>query len=97
MNVISKRGLLDLAARHPETLASLTIWHERVRRASWHGLNEVRLDFPSADQVGDVLLFNVMGGNYRLIATVAYQVQRMYVKALLTHREYERKEWMKWV
>ena len=96
MHVISKRGLLALAARHPETLASLTIWHERARRATWRGLIEVRRDFPSADQVGDVLIFNVMGGNYRLIATAAYHAQRIYVKALLTHREYERKEWMKW-
>jgi len=96
VNVISKRGLLDLAARHPETKASLTVWHERVRRATWRGLNEVRRDFPAADQIGEVLVFNVMGGNYRLITTVAYQVQRIYVKALLTHREYERKEWKKW-
>jgi len=94
--VISKRGLLSLVARHPETMASLIVWHERVRRATWLGLINVRRDFPSADQIGSVLIFNVMGGNYRLITTVAYQAQRIYVKALLTHREYERKEWTKW-
>jgi len=96
VNVISKRGLLDLAARHPETLSALTVWHERVRRAEWRGLHSVRQEFPSADQVGDVLIFDIMGGNYRLITRVAYPVQRIYVKALLTHRQYERKEWMKW-
>ena len=27
---------------------------------------------------------------------VNYNVQRLYVKALLKRREYDRKEWMKW-
>jgi len=38
----------------------------------------------------------VPGGNFRLITHVQYGAQRIYVKALLNHREYDRKEWMKW-
>jgi mRNA interferase HigB len=68
-----------------------------VRRASWKGLHDVRRQFPSADQVGDVLIFNIKGNHYRLITRVNYQVGRIYVKAVLTHAEYNRKEWMKWV
>ena len=67
-----------------------------MKRAQWRGLNAVRKDYPSADQVGDVLIFNVLGGNYRLIGRVTYAGQRIYVKALMTHGEYDRKEWMKW-
>jgi len=33
-------------------------------------LRVVTEQFPSADRVGSVLVFNVLGGNYRLIATV---------------------------
>lgn len=97
MNVISKSNLLkNLAARHPETIPVLARWWKFAKRAQWQGLHEVRRDFPSADQVGNVLIFDVLGGNYRLITRVSYRVQRIFVKALLTHREYERKEWMKW-
>src|ERR1017187_1660638 len=56
----------------------------------------VRREYPSADQVGDVLIFDVLGGNFRLMTRVKYNLQRIYVKALLNHREYDRKEWMKW-
>jgi hypothetical protein len=35
-------------------------------------------------------------GNFRLITRVSYNVQRIYIKALLKHKEYDRKEWMKW-
>lgn len=39
---------------------------------------------------------HVMGGNYRLIVVVAWPGRRCYLKALLTHREYERNLWHKW-
>ena len=96
MNVISKRGLMNLAAKHSETVAVLEHIYRVARKSRWHGLHEVREAFPSADQVGSVLIFNVLGGNYRLIMTVSYSRQLMHVKALLTHGEYDRKEWMKW-
>jgi mRNA interferase HigB len=67
-----------------------------VKRAEWRNLNEVRKDYPTADYVGNVLIFNVLGGNYRLIVRVTYSWQRIYVKSIMTHGEYNRKEWMKW-
>jgi len=96
LSVISKPGLLKLAKKHPETIPTLTLWHKAARKAEWRGLHEVRREYPSADQVGSVLIFDVMGGSYRLITRVKYNAQRIYVKALLNHREYDRKEWMKW-
>jgi mRNA interferase HigB len=96
VNVISKPGLLKLARKHSETLATLTLWYKVARKAQWRGLHEVRRQYPSADQVGDVLIFDILGGNFRLITRPVYDRQRIYVKALLNHREYDRKEWMKW-
>jgi len=97
VHAISKSGLLKLVKKHPEALSTLTQWFKVAKRAEWHGLHEVRRLYPSADQVGDVLIFDVLGGNFRLITRVSYNLQRIYVKALLNHREYDRKEWMKWV
>ncbi len=94
--MISRRGLVSLAARHPETSATLDRWYRVARKAGWRGLNDVRKQFPSADQVRKILILNVLGGNYRLITRVEYDTQRLFVKALLTHSEYERKEWLKW-
>jgi mRNA interferase HigB len=96
LNVISKRGLQKLGKRHPSTLPSLALWYTLARKAEWRSLSDVRETFPTADQVGDVLVFNVMGGNYRLIVRAAYTKQALYTKAVLNHREYDRKEWMKW-
>jgi mRNA interferase HigB len=56
----------------------------------------VRKDFPSADQIGNVLVFNVKGNKYRLVVRVDYPRQELYIKALLTHAEYDKRGWMKW-
>ena len=94
--MISRKGLLKFARKHPETMKILLSWHRVARKADWNGLHEVRQDFPSADQVGGALIFDILGGSYRLIAAPVYKRRRIYLKALLTHREYDRKEWMKW-
>ena len=96
MNVISKRGLLKLAACHADVLDPLVAWFHVARKAEWRGLNDVRKDFPSADQVGEALVFNIKGNRYRLIARVNYRRQRIFVKELLTHVEYNREGWIKW-
>jgi len=42
------------------------------------------------------LIFDMPHNRYRLIVVAAFQTQRLYVKALLTHKEYDREEWKKW-
>ena len=47
--------------------------------------------------VNDLLVFNIRGNRYRLIAYPVFSRRRIYVKALLTHAEYDRKDWVtKW-
>lgn len=95
VNVISQRGLKNLLKGVSFDVAEEAIeWYKKARKADWKSLEDVRRDFPNADQVGDVLIFNIRGNRYRLI--IIFGVSRLYVKALLTHKEYDRKEWMRW-
>jgi mRNA interferase HigB len=99
VNVISKRGLKELTETHKvdrDTREELHDWYRAAHASFWRGLSDVRIHFPSADQVGRVLIFDIRHNRYRLITLVVFPKQRLYVKALLTHKEYNRKEWMKW-
>ena len=97
MNVISKGSLLKLAKKHPGAIEELTEWYKMARKAEWTRFEDVRNDYHSADQVGQVLVFSVAWNNFRLITTIDYPTKRIFVKALLTHKEYDREEWKKWV
>ncbi|MBZ5619432.1 MAG: type II toxin-antitoxin system HigB family toxin [Acidobacteriia bacterium] len=96
MNVISKRGLMKLAKKRPGATEELTEWYKTARRADWTRPEDVRKRFASADQIGDVLVFDICHNDYRLITTVDCPTKRIFVKALPSHKEYDRKEWMKW-
>jgi mRNA interferase HigB len=100
VNVISRRGL-DEAAKalnvDRDTAAELTMWFHEARKANWTHLSEVRMDFPSVDQIGHVLVFNIRHNRYRLIVRVTFPKQKLYVKELLTHTQYDREEWKQWV
>ena len=95
--MISKTGLEDLLkGKSSDVSDEARAWYRAARAASWQSLQDVRKAFPDADMVGAVLIFNIRGNRYRLIVTEVFARQRLYVKALLTHKEYDRKEWTKW-
>jgi mRNA interferase HigB len=96
VTVVAKAELVAQAKKHAGALEPLMAWYAVASRAEWRGLHQVRRDFPSADQIGNVLVFNVKGNTYRLIVRVDYPKQELYVKVLLTHAEYDKRGWMKW-
>jgi len=96
VNVIGKRGLRDPPAKRPAVGPEALTWFRIAVTANWSCFADVRATFPSSDMIGEVLVFNLGHSRYRLIATVFFATREIYVKTLLTHKEYDRKEWTKW-
>ena len=53
-------------------------------------LADIRKFYPSADQVGKTLIFNIGGNNYRLLCCVSWELRRLFFRALFTLAEYDR-------
>ena len=49
--------------------------------------------FPSADQVKDLVIFNIGGNKYRLIASIHFNRGKVYIRHVLTHRQYDQGAW----
>ena len=54
---------------------------------------DLRTAFPSADQVGRLTVFNIGGNKARLIAAIHYNRCKVYIRAVLTHQEYDEGKW----
>ena len=93
MHVITRKRLNEYAAKHPEASASLAHWYQLVSKKNYANFAELRSDFPAADQVGKLTVFNVGGNKVRLIAAIHYNRQRVYIRAVLTHKEYDKEAW----
>jgi mRNA interferase HigB len=63
MHVISLRRLREFWQSHSPAERPLRAWFTRVEEAQWRNLVEVRQDFPPADQVKRLTVFNI-GGNH---------------------------------
>jgi mRNA interferase HigB len=71
----------------------LAQWYRTIKPATIHSFVELRTLFPSADQVGKLTVFNIGGNTARLIAAIHYNRQKVYIRAILTHNEYDLGKW----
>ena len=97
MNVISKRTLFEKASRYPDATVAIQDWFDAARAAEWRNLEEVRRTYPATDMVGVLAVFNIKGNHYRLIVRMAFPYRRVYIKEFLTHAEYTKGAWKKWL
>jgi mRNA interferase HigB len=93
VNVVSRKALKNFAKAHILAAEPLDNWYRRARKAKWKDLAEVRLDYPHADPVGKCTVFNIGGNKFRLITKISYVGQAIYIKRVLTHREYSKGGW----
>ena len=69
------------------------MWAKIAESSEWHNIQEVRASWPSADAAGQLTVFNISGNKYRLIAYVDYVYKKVFIRAVLTHEEYDRERW----
>ena len=93
MHVITRKRLNEFAEKYPETRTALAKWYYSVRRNDFSSLPNLKLMFPTVDQVGKLTVFNVGGNKVRLISAIHYNRKRIYIRAVLTHEEYDRGKW----
>ncbi len=93
MRVISRRSLREFWERHSKARNSLLLWYERVTKTVIENFAQLRQMFPSADQVSNFTVFNISGNNYRLITYIDYQAQIIFIRAVLTHADYDKENW----
>ncbi|HLH05979.1 MAG TPA: type II toxin-antitoxin system HigB family toxin [Terriglobales bacterium] len=93
MWIISRKKLVEAAARHGDLAAPLDAWFRVAKQASWRSLHDVRRTWAKTDHVGTCTVFNIKGNEYRLIAWVNYQSQKIFIRHVLTHAEYDKGGW----
>ena len=93
MHIITRKRLLDFAQKHPACKSGLEISYRIIKSSKFNKFAEIRKVFPSADQVGKFTVFNIGGNKARVIVAIHYNTQRVYIRYVLTHAEYDRNKW----
>jgi mRNA interferase HigB len=85
--------LREFAQKHSNSREALDSWYKIASKAVWSNLVEVQSVFPTAEAVGNFTVFNIKGNSYRLIVSIDYERQLIYIKYILTHAEYDKDSW----
>ena len=93
MEIIRRDRLVEFVQKHPNTRASLNRWHDLVQERNFRSFVELRSVFPHVSQVGKLTIFNIAGNNVRLIVSMRYDEQRIYIRDVLTHAAYDKGKW----
>ncbi|MEH2026564.1 type II toxin-antitoxin system HigB family toxin [Nostoc sp.] len=89
MHIITRLRLTEFWEKHPNAQTSLRLWYKITSLAQWQNFVELRQAFPSADQIGNFTVFNIGGNNYRLITLVDYKYEKVFIRYVLIHGEYD--------
>lgn len=93
VRTLNRRRLKEYAGDHPDAADALRAWWGATQRAEWSSFAKVRNTFPSASYVDPVIVFNIKGNEYRLVAYVDYERGLVVLKWFGSHAEYDRERW----
>lgn len=93
MRVISKSALVAFWTRYPEAKDVMEAWHTVASHCNANDFVELKSTFNSADYVPKYTVFDVGGNKYRIICAIHYNTQKIFVREVLTHKEYD--QWTK--
>jgi mRNA interferase HigB len=90
MRVISNSALVAFAAKHPQAEMPLQAWRKIVEAGSFARFGDLKKTFNAVDHVGHFYVFDIGGNKFRIIAAIHFDKQRLYVRHVFTHKEYDK-------
>lgn len=93
LRVIGTEALAAAKKKHAELDGPLSSWLKIAETSMWTCLNDIRKTWPSTDGVEGKIVFNIKGNNYRLIATINFRSQLLFINHVMSHEDYSRGGW----
>ncbi len=93
MHVISRRTLRVFYEQpgRQDAQKALDSWYYEAMHASWSSSADIKAQYRSASILkSGRVVFNIAGNKYRLIVTINYEYQKVFVRFVGTHKQYDR-------
>ncbi len=95
MHIISQKHIWTAKRAFPKAANALDGWYRIISKNKFNNFTELKRTFGSADKVGNLYIFDVGGNKLRLIASIHFNRQKVYIRHILTHKEYDKRLWKK--
>ena len=93
MHVVSHRAIRSFCEIHPDGRSGMDHWYRVAKRAVWASFADVKRSFNTADFVAPYVVFDIGGNKYRLIAEINFSRRVLFIRGIMTHKEYVKGAW----
>ena len=93
MQIITRKRITEAAATHPDSANALQGWYRVMQSSTFSCFADLKRTFNSVDKVGDLYVFDIGGNKLRLIAAMHFNTKKVFIRAVLAHREYDKGNW----
>jgi len=90
MHVVNHKAIRLFCEEHPHAASAMDHWYRVAKRAIWANVAEVKQSFNTADFVAPYVIFDIGGNKYRLVAEISFSRRVLFIRWILTHKEYEK-------
>jgi mRNA interferase HigB len=90
MHIVAVKFLRGFWEKHPDAEQPLKSWVDEAKKAKWVRPAQIKEQYRNASILKNKrVVFNIKGNDYRLVVSVAYRFQAVYVKFIGTQKEYD--------
>jgi mRNA interferase HigB len=98
LHIVSEKALKNFADNNAPARPAFESLVRALRKSHWGNLDALREAYPSADEVTvrsrkKVVVLNVGGNNWRVVAAFHYNTQMVFILKIMTHAEYSKEKW----
>ena len=93
MHVITQKRIWDAKKNFPECATALGGWYRIIKKNSFNNFAALKKVFNTVDKTQDLYIFDVGGNKLRLVANIHFNRQKIYIRFILTHKEYDKGGW----
>ena len=93
MNVVSHKAIRTFCGKNRDAEGPLDHWCRVAKRTTWVSFEEVKQTFNTAGFVVPYIVFDIGGNKYRLIAEIKFNSRLLFIRAIMTRKEYMKGAW----
>ena len=93
MHIITKKRITEATKLYPESESALAGWLRIVEENEFKSFANLKASFNTVDKVEHLYVFDIGGNKLRLIASIHFNRQKLYIRHILTHKEYDKGKW----
>jgi len=93
VRIITHTRIVEAQQQFPACAAALDIWYRVMKRGVYNNFAELKGVFGNVDKVGHLFVFDIGGNKLRLIAAIHFNSGKVFIRRVLTHKQYDGEGW----